>query len=202
MSRRRQRHRSPSRQGGGCALAKATYGGTNGSIDLALIGFDGARPVMRVRRQFPGAAAVLPFWSTSGDIGCLTFNEAGSNILSFPMQAGNAEVLHHSDAHEEEIAPAWSTTGKYVRSSCRQSERTNAGGLVLPRLRPAREVIPAAEAGRGARTVVVRRGNIVHPGRRHGGGLVATYLAPADAGGEDFEGSEELLEHFAGCRSG
>jgi hypothetical protein len=123
---------------GGSALA-LTYGRTDGGIDLALIGFDGARPVMRVRRQFPGAMSVLPFWSNAGEIACLAISAGGSDILCFPSRDGEPEVLYHSDVAEEMIAPAWSITGKFIAFV--QAQRNNGGGLVLLDC-DSRELIP------------------------------------------------------------
>ena len=91
-----------------------TCGRAGGAIDLSLIEFDGARPVSRVRKQFMGATAVLPFWSAYGEIGCLVNSSAGGDIISLPIGKGEGQTWYHRDSPQTPIAPTWSSTGKFI----------------------------------------------------------------------------------------
>ena len=106
-----------------------TCGRAGGMIDLALIEFDGAQPVSRICRSFSNADYVLPFWSSGGQIACLSITHNGSDILAFPAGSGDGNLLYQSDHAEVPIAPASSSTGKFIAFV--QAPREKAGGLVL-----------------------------------------------------------------------
>jgi hypothetical protein len=100
---------------GGQSLAY-TLGKSDGSIDLCLIEFAGVQPVSRLRKNFPGAAGVFPFWSAAGHLACMAMGSAGRDILTLPSADGQGQTLYHdaAPAPAAAIAPAWSATGRFI----------------------------------------------------------------------------------------
>ena len=91
-----------------------SIGRGNDGIDLCLIEFQGVKPVNRVRRKYSGARAVAPFWSMGGALGCMIVGESGSKIVSMFAAEGDEEILYESATQHLPVAPAWSTTDKYI----------------------------------------------------------------------------------------
>ena len=131
---------------GGDCLA-FTIGRLNAGVDLCLLEFAGAKPVIRVRKSFPSATGVFPFWPHAGGIACLVDRAGGSDIISLPYTQGDGEILHQTNLPVCATAPAWSTTGKFIAFFNPQS--AGAPQLVLFDC-DTRELLPVDEAGSAA----------------------------------------------------
>lgn len=127
--------------GGDCLTF--TCGRRERTLELWMVEFAGAGPVCRMRQKFPGATAVLPFWTAAGEIGCMAISPAGTHLLSLSRVGISTQTLYRDPAAFEPTAPSMCCNGKYLAFF-----RPAAAGSELVLLDcDSRKLFPVGDAG-------------------------------------------------------